>query len=585
MLNLLLDYAQRNQLVTEPGFAPKTIKWLIWLGSDGDLLDVIELGDPSQKNNPGQEFNWCPDMEQDELIAGGKTRSQFLWETCDVVATYRVEGDTKKLAKHDYFVSLLQQAAQEKGLDSVAAAAKALQNPQVLETICQRLDALKAKPTDKITLKVGETTLLENPTLRDWWRRHRLQTSPKAQSKMAPMVCFATGEVVSPLETHPKVKGGLVDVGGQASGSVLIGFDKDAFTSYGLKQSANCAVSTNAAYAYRSALYDLLTKRSRVIAGAKITYWFSHAVKPEDDPIAMLIGETGEQQEATAQAQVRRLLESIQTGQRPDLTDNRFYALTLSGSGGRVMVRDWAESDFKTLAENIDCWFDDLSIVHRDGGRLADPPRFLAVVGALAREMKDVPPPLTARLFHSALTRTPLPGEVLARALQRVRVDIIENNPFNHARMGILKATLIRKGGYHMQPYLNPQHPSPAYHCGRLLAVLANLQRTALPSVEAGVVQRFYAAASATPALVLGRILRTAQFHLDKVRADSPGLAAWYEGKIAEIMGALKDNIPATLSLEEQSLFALGYYQQLAQDRAGKSATDTNTSPQEEAQP
>jgi len=136
-----------------------------------------------------------------------------------------------------------------------------------------------------------------------------------------------------------------------------------------------------------------------------------------------------------------------------------------------------------------------------------------------------------------------------------------------------------------MQPYLNPQHPSPAYHCGRLLAVLASLQRAALPNVEAGVVQRFYAAASATPALVLGRILRTAQFHLDKVRADSPGLAAWYENRIAEIMGALKDNIPATLSLEEQSLFALGYYQQLAQDRAGKPATDTNTSPQEEAQP
>jgi CRISPR-associated protein Csd1 len=249
------------------------------------------------------------------------------------------------------------------------------------------------------------------------------------------------------------------------------------------------------------------------------------------------------------------------------------------------MVRDWTETDFETLARNIEQWFEDLKIVHREGGKLAEPPKFLAVVGALAREMKDVPPPLTARLFHSALTRTPLPGEALARALQRVRVDIIENNPFNHARMGILKATLNRKGGYKMQPYLNPQHPSPAYHCGRLLAVLASLQRAALPNVEAGVVQRFYAAASATPALVLGRILRTAQFHLDKVRADSPGLAAWYEGKIAEIMGALKDNIPATLSLEEQSLFALGYYQQLAQDRAGKSATDANTSQQEEAQP
>jgi CRISPR-associated protein Csd1 len=582
MLNLLLDYAHRNQLVTEPGFAPKTIKWLIWLGSDGDLLDVIELGDPSQKKNPGQEFARCPELKQNELIAGGLTRSQFLWERCDVVATYRIGDDAKKKQKHDAFVDLMRQAFQSCRVEELQIAADALQNEQTLQQICQKLEQHKAKPRDRVTIRVGNLTLVEDDRWHDWWRQYRASLQAKAPTGSAQMVCFATGQPTEPFATHPKIT--LTDEKGQLTSAVLIGFDKSAFTSYALKQSANCAVSEEAAYAYRAALQHLIENRSYLVGTTTIAYWFSSAVKPEDDPIAMLIGETGAQLEVSAQAQVQRLLQSIQTGKRPDLLTSRFYSLTLSAYKARVMVRDWAESDFKTLAENIDCWFDDLSIVHRDGGRLADPPRFLAVVGALAREMKDVPPPLTARLFHSALTRTPLPGEALARALQRVRVDIIENNPFNHARMGILKATLNRKGGYKMQPYLNPQHPSPAYHCGRLLAVLASLQRTALPTVEAGVVQRFYAAASATPALVLGRILRTAQFHLDKVRADSPGLAAWYENRIAEIMGALKDNIPATLSLEEQSLFALGYYQQLAQDRAGKPETDTNLSQQEEAQ-
>jgi CRISPR-associated protein Csd1 len=583
MLNLLLDYAHRNQLVTEPGFAPKTIKWLIWLDASGNLLDVIELGDPSQKKNPGQEFARCPELKQNELIAGGLTRSQFLWEQCDVVATYRSETDAKKRQKHDAFVDLMRQAFQSCRVEELQIAAGALQNEQTLQQICQKLEQHKAKPQDRVTIRVGGLILVDDDRWHDWWRQYRASLQAKAPTGSAQMVCFATGQPTEPFATHPKVN--LADVGGQRTGSVLIGFDKDAFTSFGLKQSANCAVSEDAAYAYRAALQDLLANHSRVLAGAKITYWFSRAVKPEDDLIAMLIGETGAQKAASAHAQVQRLLRAIEAGQRPELRNNRFYALTLSGSGGRVMVRDWTETDFETLARNIEQWFEDLKIVHREGGKLAEPPKFLAVVGALAREMKDVPPPLTARLFHSALTRTPLPGEALARALQRVRVDIIENNPFNHARMGILKATLNRKGGYKMQPYLNPQHPSPAYHCGRLLAVLASLQRTALPTVEAGVVQRFYAAASATPALVLGRILRTAQFHLDKVRADSPGLAAWYENRIAEIMGALKDNIPATLSLEEQSLFALGYYQQLAQDRAGKPETDTNSSSQEEAEP
>jgi CRISPR-associated protein Csd1 len=48
------------------------------------------------------------------------------------------------------------------------------------------------------------------------------------------------------------------------------------------------------------------------------------------------------------------------------------------------------------------------------------------------------------------------------------------------------------------------------------------------------------------------------------------GLAFWYEGQIAEIMSRIQDRIPSTLNLDQQSLFALGYYQQIAANRAGK---------------
>jgi len=118
-----------------------------------------------------------------------------------------------------------------------------------------------------------------------------------------------------------------------------------------------------------------------------------------------------------------------------------------------------------------------------------------------------------------------------------------------------------------LMPYLNPEHPHPAYHCGRLMAVLAALQRRALGNVGAGVIQRYYAAASATPALVLGRLVRTSQFHLSKLDG---GLARWYENRLAAIWGQIKDGLPRTLTLEEQSLFALGYYQELADLRNKK---------------
>lgn len=117
-----------------------------------------------------------------------------------------------------------------------------------------------------------------------------------------------------------------------------------------------------------------------------------------------------------------------------------------------------------------------------------------------------------------------------------------------------------------MKPAVNPEHPSPAYHCGRLLAVLAGLQRAALGDVGAGVVQRFYAASSQTPGLLIGRLVSNARNHLGKLDG---GLAWWYEERIAEIMTRLGDGAPRTLNLEGQGLFALGYYQQIAALRAG----------------
>ena len=112
-----------------------------------------------------------------------------------------------------------------------------------------------------------------------------------------------------------------------------------------------------------------------------------------------------------------------------------------------------------------------------------------------------------------------------------------------------------------MSVYLNKEHPDPAYQCGRLLAMLASLQRAALGDVGAGVVQRYYVAASQTPGLTIGRLVANAKNHLNKLEV---GLTYWHEEQIAEIMSHIRDRIPRTLDLEGQSLFALGYYQQIA---------------------
>jgi CRISPR-associated protein Csd1 len=238
------------------------------------------------------------------------------------------------------------------------------------------------------------------------------------------------------------------------------------------------------------------------------------------------------------------------------------------------MVRDWMEGSFEELIVRVDQWFSDLEIVARDGGHAAHDPKFLAVCGSIMRDLKDLPAPTATTLWRVALAGLPIPQPIIAQALARFRADIIDDKPFNHARMGLIKAYFIRKGENHqMSTYLNKEHPEAAYQCGRLLAILASLQRAALGDVGAGVVQRYYVAASQTPGLTLGRLFNNAKNHLNKLEG---GLAFWYENQIAEIMSRIQDRIPSTLNLDQQSLFALGYYQQIA-NRAGKSNENKDT--------
>ena len=582
MLQALMEYGSR--LDSEPGFKTREVRWCIELAADGRFLNVLPLGDGKH----GQMQPRCPDMHN--MNAGG--RSHFLMETAQTVALlFKANEDSKKVAsskdRHSFFLAMLRKAANT--VPAMNALASALEDETRLAAIRETLAQHKAKPTDWMGWRIDGIDPREADTVQAWWREWRRMDMGSGSADSTPssgsspdgaMVCLLTGESIQPLPTHPKITG-LSGVGGLGMGDVVVGFDKAAFGSFGLDQSANAAMSAEAAQQYVDGLNDLIRNHSRKLANALVVHWFKEQVAQEDDPLEWLNGfESQEQTEAAAQAAARRLLDAIRSGERATLGDNRYYALTLSGASGRVMVRDWMEGRFEDLVRNVESWFSDLAIVARDGNGLARDPKFMAVCGALVRDLKDLPAPAAATLWKVAVQRLPIPQPLMAQALARFRTDLVDKDqpPFNHARMGLLKAYFVRLnsgGDKTMTTYLNPDHPDPAYHCGRLLAVFANLQRAALGDVGAGVVQRYYVAASQTPGLVLGRLASNARNHLGKLEG---GLAFWYETKIADVMGQLRDGAPRILDLEGQGLFALGYYQQLAALRAGsKNTNDTAT--------
>jgi CRISPR-associated protein Csd1 len=249
------------------------------------------------------------------------------------------------------------------------------------------------------------------------------------------------------------------------------------------------------------------------------------------------------------------------------------------------MVRDWMEGPFESLLSSVRAWFDDLEIVRQKDGSSARPPKFFSVLASTTRDPKDLPAPLVAKMWRVAVRNEPIPAEVHAQALARFKAIIVggkDNETITTAHAGLLKAFHCRRNRKDdsmrdsLQPSLNIDHPSPAYQCGRLLAVLAALQRAALGDVGAGVVDRFYPAASTTPGLVLGRMLRNSQFHISKLRSDRAGLAAWFDQQIAEVVTRIGAQPPKALSLEQQSLFALGYYQQKARPAAQEITKDAS---------
>jgi CRISPR-associated protein Csd1 len=105
---------------------------------------------------------------------------------------------------------------------------------------------------------------------------------------------------------------------------------------------------------------------------------------------------------------------------------------------------------------------------------------------------------------------------------------------------------------------LDEKNTTSAYLLGRLFAVIEKAQIDAHhpQKLNSTIKDRYFGSASATPRSVFPMLLRLSQHHIQKAEF---GFVS--DKRIEEIMCDLKE-FPAHLSLEEQGLFAIGYYHQ-----------------------
>lgn len=615
MLHHVVEYAKKHVQDSEIGFSRREIMWLLRLDARGNLLGVEPLQDKRAKHKLKSR---CPDMPS--MRAGGDAkRAHFLVEVASAALLYgkeketafRVSDDDKTVRRHEFFKRLLDEAA--KHIPLLHPVVIFLNDEARVSAACLTAGTHRVEPNEWVRFSVDDYDPLQDPAVLDWWRTWlRQDAAPKASASKKKgaekglLVDLLSGEQTTPIKHHPVVKGlnkGLGKGGGDAQ-APLVSMDKAAFQSFGLKSGLNASMGAMTAQLYADGLSELIEK-AHIVAGAKIAYWYRDELSDADlDPIFAVLNavESHETKEAGALHAARKLLESVQAGQRSAAMSNHYFAMTISGLMGRVMVRDWMEGPFDQLLANTVRWFEDLEIIGLSGQRSAPDPKFETVVTCLLPEQPKrqkysdwVKPIGSARrdLWHAALNSkltisvaalgrlvSELPTFMVSEQVTQVLFPRRRNGDDQssgllvsrlYARMGLIKAYFIRKlerGDNHMKPHLYPDHPEPAYHCGRLLAVFAELQHDALGDVGAGVIQRFYPAASQTPGLTLGRLVSNARNHLGKLPLRD---AQEYEEKIGVIMSKLGDHPPRTLDLEGQGLFALGYYQQLADLRGSAS--------------
>jgi CRISPR-associated protein Csd1 len=261
---------------------------------------------------------------------------------------------------------------------------------------------------------------------------------------------------------------------------------------------------------------------------------------------------------------VRQLLLSVYGRRAGPVEANRFYAAALGANGGRVQVRTWLDTPLEEAQRNLARWF----VRQRIVGRWGEEPRPLGIrslAAATVRELGDVPAQTVQSLLLAAVGGRPLPSGLAYQVVQRTRAE--QTVQPHHAAM--LKLALCSQQPDQEEPMtqLDLSNTHPAYLCGRLLAELEQAQFAASPNVRASIVDRYYGTACTAPATVFGTLIQNAQPHLAKLQRDRPGAYAGIQRTLEEILAAL-GGFPRTLSLNDQSLFALGYYHQRAHNRA-----------------
>lgn len=380
--------------------------------------------------------------------------------------------------------------------------------------------------------------------------------------------CAVSGNDECIARIHSKIKGVY---GGLATGTVLVGFNNPSENSYGNEQSYNSNISESSMKKYTESLNYLLNSKSHKarLDDITIVFWAqSDNEKCNDLMSAMLFDDNDVMDESQTEEMLKKMIEDARegnisperisktTGMDPNVD---FYLVGLKPNSSRIAIKFIYHKRFGEILLNIAKHQSDMQISQE----IHTVPLWKIKKEMISPKSKNetVDPALLSKIFESVIYGTPYPLFLLSTMVRRVKTDTdIKISP---VRAGVIKACINRNSRSSNQKEelklaLDLENNNPAYLCGRLFAVLEKVQQDASNnSLNRTIKDSYFASASSKPAVVFPKLLKLAQYHINK--------SEWGKSRndlIGKIIDKLGGEFPDTLSLTDQGKFIIGYYQQ-----------------------
>ena len=467
---------------------------------------------------------------------------------------------------------------------------------------------------ENFTFRVNGELLVENEVIRQFWRVQHAAEVREARGGFPKGLCLISGRAEQPLApTHnPKIQG---VPNTQSFGAAIVSFDKDAFGSYGFDQSLNAPSSDEAATAYCVALNWLLGQadHSLRLGQTSLCFW-TREPESAGSLFSRLLNRPDPQS-------VAQFLKSPWAGIERDLARrDQFFAVTLAGNSGRIVIRHWLQQPLDQAIQNFHDWFADLelNVPSKPEPKVGKKPKAAGkatefhplsvywLACTTVREAKDLLPDVSAQLYRAALEGTAPAVSLLTPILNQLHSKLVRDENYqplyDQSRFALLKLILNRnrkKTTMEIKPALTADTDDPAYNCGRLLSVFNETQKKAHEYGLKGatVSEKYFGTASTSPAYVFPYLVKLNRHHLQKIgkSAKYAGGERFLEEAIFSILARLGQTeemrrnktapaFPRTLDLQAQGRFALGFYQQMASDAAARQARRKNndTTPESE---